>query len=514
MPTTSENNKRIAKNTVMLYFRMIVMLLISLYTSRVVLNTLGVVDYGVYNVVAGVIVMLGFITGSLADATSRFITVDLGKGDMELLKKTIGNILFIYLLISILIFIVGETIGLWFVTTHLQIPEDRQYAALWVYQLSIFASILAVISSPYNALIIAHERMSAFAYISILDAVMKLLIVFLLQLIPYDKLIIYAILVFVVQTIDRIIYGAYCSKNFIEIRTRPAYDKKLFKEIFSFSGWEMGSKMAVMGYTQGLNILLNIFFGPAVNAARGLAVKVQAICLQFSNNFLMATKPQIYKSYARGDFAYMHKLLLKGSKFGFFILFFIALPISLEADLVLKWWLGIVPDHTANFIRLIMFTSLMSCLCTMVVSSVHATGNIMKFHLIEGSLLLTIVPIAYLLLKFFNVPPESVFIVHISVEIVTHYVRLRIVLPMIKLPIMQYFKQVVVPILLVITVSPIVPLIVFLNTDKTVGSFFIVCILCVLSCSLTIFSLGCTNNERKFAVEKSTNLFRKLRYKV
>lgn len=511
MPSTSDNNKRIAKNTLMLYFRMLLMLLINLYTSRVILNTLGVVDYGINNVVAGVITMLGFLTGSLGTATSRFITFELGKGDLTTLKRVWGNIILMYLLLAFIILIIGETIGLWFVKTQLVIPEERMHAALWVYQFSIFSTILGVISAPYNSVLIAHERMSAFAYISIADAVLKLLIVYLLTLIPYDKLIVYAVLFFLVQCFDRIVYGVYCAHHFEEVHARLRYEGKFFREILSYAAWTLNGGLAVIGYTQGLNILLNLFFGPAVNAARGVAVQVQGICYQFSTNFLLATKPQIIKSYACGDLEYMHKLVLKASKFAFFILFFIALPLSLEVDQVLHWWLGIVPEHTGNFLRLILCTSMLRCLATPVVDSVHATGRIKKFQIVEGTMLLTVVPIAYVMLKFFDVPPEAVFVVHIFVKICTQYARLRIVLPMIGMRLITYFRKVVIHIALVVIVSPIVPVLVYLRIEPSLLSFLIVCLMSVLSLLCTIYFLGLTSHERELAVNKAYSIIARIR---
>ena len=394
MSDTSTNNKQIAKNTLLLYVRMLFMLVINLYTSRVVLNTLGVVDYGINNVVGGVIAMLGFLTGSLGAASSRYITYDLGKGDMAIMKKTFGNILSIHFILATIVLIVGETLGLWFVSTQLQIPPERETAAIWVYQFSIFSSVLAVISVPYNATIIAHEKMSAFAYISIADAILKLLIVYLLILIPYDKLIIYAILYFCIQAFDRIVYGIYCSQHFEETHTYLRYDRSLFREIFLFAMWTMNGGLAVVGYTQGLNILLNIFFGPTINAARGIAVQVQSVCQQFCNNFQMALNPQLTKSYAQGNLDNMHRLVVKSSKFSFYILFFIVLPLMFEAEFVLKLWLGTVPEYTVTFLRLILVVGLLYTLSNPIIVSVHATGRLKKFQMIEGTMLLTIVPIA------------------------------------------------------------------------------------------------------------------------
>lgn len=492
-------SKRIAKNSFLLYIRMLFMLIISLYTSRVVLNTLGVVDYGIYNVVGGVIAMLNFLTNSLGVASSRYITYDLGKGDITVMKRTIGNILCIHYFLALIIFLLGESIGLWFMETQLQIPVERQNAAFWVYQFSIFTSVISIIGIPYNAMIIAHEKMSAFAYISITDALLKLGMVYLLLVIPYDKLVVYAFLYFCIQAFDRIVYGIYCKRHFEESHAKIAYNKGLFKNIFSFAGWVMSGSLAAMGFTQGLNILLNIFFGPVVNAARGIAVQVQIVSQQFCNNFQMALNPQLTKSYAQGDLNYMHKLLIKSSKFSFYILLFIVMPLMLEADLVLHWWLGIVPEKTTIFLRLVLCTSLLATLSNPIVESVHASGIIKRFQIIEASLLLTIVPISYFLLKFFHIAPEFVFVVHIVIEIITQYVRLRIVLPIIRMGLKNYVHQVLMPIIVVCILAPILPVVVYQNLSLgDISSFLIVCMTSVISSSIVIYGLGCTEVERSF----------------
>lgn len=482
------------------------MLLISLYTSRVVLSTLGIVDYGINNVVGGVITMLGFLTSSLGGASSRYITYNLGKGDMAALKKTFGNILSIHFILAAIVLVIGETVGLWFMSTQLQIPPERETAALWVYQFSIFSSVLAVISVPYNATIIAHEKMSAFAYISIADTILKLLIVYLIVIIPYDKLIIYAILYFCIQAFDRIVYGIYCSRHFEETHTRLRYDGNLFREIFAFAGWTMNGDLAVIGYTQGLNILLNIFFGPAVNAARGIAVQVQGVCQQFCSNFQMALNPQLTKSYAQGNLDYMHSLLVKSSKFSFYILFFIVLPLVFKTEFVLKLWLGIVPEHTATFLRLILIVGLLYTLSNPIIVSVHATGKLKKFQLIEGTMLLTIVPIAYILLKFFGIRPEYVFVVHIAVELCTQYARMRIVLPMINMKLGDYVRSVLKPIAFVVFLSPWLPYITNITVHGQWSSFFLVCIMCVLCISGCVYLIGCTVSERMFIKRKLSGI--------
>jgi len=498
MSANSNNNKQIAKNTSLLYVRMLVMLVINLYTSRVILRTLGVVDFGINNVVGGVIGMLGFITGSLSGASSRYITYDLGKGDITKLTKVFSSVIYIHYLIAILILVLGETIGLWFMMTKLQLPAERATAALWVYQFSIFSSILGIISIPYNADIIAHERMSAFAYITLLDAALKLLIVYLLVVIPFDKLIVYAILFFFIQLLDRVIYYQYCRKHFVESKAKPIFDKALFKEISGYAGWTMTGNLAVVGYTQGLNILLNMFFGPAVNAARGIAVQVQNVCQQFCSNFQMAINPQLTKSYAQNDLDRMHNLLIRSSKFSFYIILFIAIPLMIEAQMVLKVWLGIVPDHTVNFLRLILIIGILYTLSNPILTALHATGQIRKFQIVESSMLLSIVPIAYLLLKLFGIPPEYVFVVHITIEMITQYVRLYMILPMIKMKKIIYVKKVIIPISIVVILSPIAPLIVNNFVKNGVVNFFSVCITCIVFVSAIIYFIGCTDREKEF----------------
>ncbi len=512
MPTqSSDNNKRIAKNTLLLYFRMLFLLVVSLYTSRIVLNALGVVDYGLYNVVGGIVVMLGSLTGSLAGTSSRFITYELGVGDKGRMIKVFGNVILLHWLSAGIIFLLAETVGLWFLNTQLQIPTGREVAAFWVYQLSIISALISVVSIPYNAAIVAHERMGAFAYISILDAVMKLLAVFLLVKLPFDRLIVYAALLVLIQIVDRVIYGVYCLRHFEETRVKSLYDKKIFRSIFSYSLWTLNGSLAYFGFTQGLNILLNIFFGPAVNAARGIAVQVQGVCQQFCNNFQMALNPQLTKSYAQGNLDYMHSLVVHSSKFSYFILFFIVLPLMYESKLVLQIWLGVVPEHTVNFLRLVLIIGLLFTLSNPIITSVHATGNVRRFQMIEATMLLFIVPIAWILLKFFGVTPEAVFLVHIVIEVITQVVRLYLVCPMINFSKRVYFTQVIKPIALVTILAPILPYCVYIQHMSSVVSFFAVCTASVISCAVIMFYVGCTKHEREFLLGKVSLIFSKIK---
>lgn len=503
MINQSQDNKRIAYNTILLYIRMLFLVLISLYTSRITLQVLGIEDYGINNVVGGIITFLGFMTNSLAGASSRFITFALGKGDFQELKKVFNNIVSIHILFAIIIFIIGETIGLWFVINKLNIPESREAAAFWVYQFSIITAMGSFISMPYNAAIIAHEKMSAFAYLTIGDAILKLIAVYLLMILPYDKLILYASAITCIQLFDFIIYILYCNKKFIETRiSKLEIEKKTFKEIFSYAGWTMNGNLAVYGYTQGLNVLLNIFFNPIINAARGIAVQVQTIVNSFSTNFQMAINPQLTKSYAQNDLLRMHDLLISSSKYSVFLMLLICIPLSLEIELILKWWLGEYPEHTCNFLRLTLMASILYCLANPLITSIHATGNIKRFQIIEGTTLITIVPIAYILLKLFNLPPESVFIIHIAIEILAQYLRIQIVLPIIKMKKKEYFIRVVLPIIKVTILSLIVPLIIYKYTSTDIGSFIVTCIICSISTITTIFFIGCTYQERTLILNK------------
>lgn len=495
------NGKRIAKNTLLLYFRMLFIMVVSLFTSRIVLNTLGIEDYGIYSVVGGVISLLGFITSSLSGASTRYIIYALGEGNIEKMSRTFGNIVVIHLILAIFILIVGETVGLWFVCNKLQIPEGREVAAIWVYQFSILTAMIGIISVPYNAAIVAHERMSAFAYISIVDVVLKLLIVYLLLVVSWDKLVIYAALLCVIQLFDRVLYSVYCRKYFSETTGRLIIDKKQFKDIFVFAGWTMNGTLAVMGCNQGLNILLNLFFGPVVNAARGIAGQVQSVASQFCANFQIAINPQLTKSYAQRNFLQMHDLIIASSKYSFFLMMFICLPLMFEAGQVLKWWLGIVPDHTVIFLRWGICISLLGTLSNPIGISVHATGNLKKFQLIEGTMLLMIVPISYLLLKFYHIPPEGVLAVHFCIELVTQFARVKIVLPMVHMNIRDYFQKVIFPILRVMLLAPILPMLCYYYLSDGIFSFFILCVVCVCSSLFVMYFIGCTDTEKTFLIE-------------
>ena len=510
MSNTSENNKRIAKNTLLLYVRMLFMMVVNLYTSRVVLNTLGVEDFGIYNVVGGVVAMFGFLNLAMASGTQRFLTFELGRGDFPQLQKVFSTSLLIHGLISVLIVILAETIGLWFLYNKMVIPEARIDAALWVYQFSILSTVVMIMSVPYNAAIIAHERMSAFAYISVLEVSLKLLIVFLLLIGDFDKLKLYAILMFMVQLSIRLVYSSYCSKHFKETKFRRLWDGSLFKEMLGFAGWHLWSGCAVIAFTQGLNILLNMFFGPTVNAARAISVQVQNAISQFSGNFQTALNPQITKSYAVNDLNYMHGLIFRSSKFTFLLLLFLSMPVMIEAPVILKVWLKTVPDHTVIFLRIMLCTVIIDSVANPLMVSAAATGKVRRYQSVIGCILLTILPISYVVLKL-GCDPYSVFIVHMCVCIVAFITRLYIIKPLIKLSIWAYFKNVILCSLKVVVCSLPIPLALHLLMKTGILTAICVCCVSVIMVSLCSYFIGFNTNERMFVRGKLNSILNKIK---
>lgn len=512
MSQPSENNKRIARNTMLLYVRMLFMMAVSLFTSRVVLNTLGVEDYGIYNVVGGVVAMFGFINGSMSSATQRYITFALGKGDMRNLQKVFSTALQIHVLIAAVIVVLGETVGLWFLYSQMQIPAERMDAAFWVLQCSIVSTVVMIVSVPYNADIIAHEKMSAFAYISILEVVLKLAVVYVLLIFSYDKLILYAFLILAVQLLIRFCYSRYCNRHFEESKYHHVWDKPLFKEMTGFASWSMFGNLSGVLYGQGLNMLLNVFFGPVVNAARAVAVQVQNAIQQFVSNFQMALNPQITKTYAKGEMEEMHKLMFRSARFSFYLLFLLSLPFLFETEFILTIWLKTVPDNTVVFLRIMICTSLIYALANPLLVANQATGKVRKYQAVCGSILLLILPISYVCLRL-GCPAYSVFIVHFVVESVTQLVRMLILRPLIGIRIRDYLTNIYIKVILVTSLSLLVPLAVYENMDNTAARFLVMCVTCVLSVGLVTYSVGLSRNERAFFRSKASAAINKIFHK-
>ena len=496
-----DNNKRIAKNTLLLYFRMLFMMAVSLFTSRVILNTLGVEDYGIYNVVGGVVAMFGFLNGSMSSATQRYITFALGKGDEKRLQTVFSTTLQIHTLIAAIIVILGETIGLWFLYNKMQIPADRMDAAFWVLQCSIISTVIMIVSVPYNADIIAHEKMSAFAYISVLEVVLKLAIVYMLVVFSVDKLILYAFLILAIQVLIRFCYSIYCNRHFKETKYIHVWDKALFKEMTGFAGWSIFGNLSAVIFTQGLNILLNVFFGPVVNAARAVAVQVQNAIQQFVGNFQMALNPQITKTYAQGKMEEMHKLMYRSARFSFYLLFFLSLPVLFETDFILTVWLNTIPEHTVTFLRIMICTSLIyTCANPMIIAN-QATGKVKKYQAVCGTTLIMILPISWILLKL-GFPAYSVFIVHFVMEGVCQLARMLMLRPLIGIGLRDYFYNIYLRVAIVVIAAVVCPGLVYVYMPEGLIRFLVVGMVSVLSVSLSAYLLGLSANERVFIKSK------------
>lgn len=499
--STAENNKRIAKNTFYLYFRTILIMLISLYTSRVILEALGVEDYGLYNVVGGVASMFSVITGALSASISRFITYELGKKEAttERLTTLFSTSMKIQVTLGTIIIILGETIGLWFVKTQLNIPAERMVAALWVWQCVLFSFFINLISVPYNASIIAHEHMNAFAVVSIIDAVLKLLICYLVIVIQSDKLIVYAILHVTVALLIRIIYAAYCHRHFDECHYKKSKDSGLMKEMMSFAGFSFMNNAANILNSQGLNILINIFFGVVLNAARGIATQVEGAILQLVNNFTLAVNPQITKSYAVADKKRMFRLVCLGSKYAYFMLLFIAVPVFLETDFILRLWLKTVPDYTVVFLRLSIIGGMVKMLGNTGFTACMATGKIKSYSIWITSVGILAFPLTWAAFSL-GAPAEYAYYVFIVVYVAVEVVRLILMKKMLGFPPIMYVKEVLLYILLVTPIVFILPIICLNLVEAGFARFFVVAFTSVISTAIVVYCLGLKKKERIYLI--------------
>ena len=510
MESNTQRNQRIAKNTVLLYIRTAFTMLVSLFTSRIILNVLGVDNYGIYNVVGGTISMFSIISGSLSGAISRFITFGLGEGDLEKLKRIFSTSVNIQIGLSVVIFILAEIGGLWFLNAKLNIPPDRMYAAHWVLQFSILTFILGLISTPYNACIIAHERMSAFAYISILEAVGKLAIALLITMLTTDKLILYAILMCTIAFIIRMTYGAYCKKHFEECTFHFVFDKELLRRMFSFAGWNFIGATATILRDQGGNIVINLFCGPAVNAARGIAFQVNTAIHGFITNFMTALNPQITKSYASGDKNYMMSLILHGARLSFYMLLFLSLPVLVNTHYILMLWLKIVPEHSVTFVRLVLILGMCEAISNPLITAMLATGNIRKYQIIVGSLNMMNLPISYILL-FMGMYPEAVFIVAIILSISCLAARILLLRGMIGLSGKDFLIKVCVNVIIVTAFSTIFPIWLATQLSESFSSFVYLTMSSFVCTGIVIYYVGLNKAERQFAKDKVNRIIKKIK---
>lgn len=495
MSQTSENNKRIAKNTLLLYFRMFFIMAVTLFTSRVVLSTLGVVDFGIYNVVGGVVAMMGLLNGAMSVSTQRYLTFELGRGDSVRLKQVFSVCLTIYLMLSTIVILFAETIGLWFLNSKMVIPMERMEAANWVYQFSILSAVMSLMTNPFNATIIAHEKMNVYAYVSILEVALKLGVVYLLLVIPTDRLVTYGTLILVSQFVVALCYAIYCWRKFSETHYRFYWDKPLFKELISYSGWNLYGSAAGLVKGQGLNILLNMFFNPAVNAARGIAYQINSAITQFFTNFYTAVRPQITKYYAKGEIDEMIKLVFRSSKFSFYLIMLISLPIILETPCIVNLWLGQLPEYVVPFTRLIIAISAIDSMASPLMTTAHATGKIKLYQSSVGTVIILNLPISYLLLKMGG-GALTVFYVSLCISVTCLFLRLWIVRRLVNFPVRQYVTEVIGRCILICILSLIVPLAVHLLLPQSFLNTAIVCCLSIVASLVTIYSVGINSHER------------------
>lgn len=496
----SDNNKRIAQNTLMLYFRMLLIMGVSLFTVRVVLDTLGEVDYGLFNVVGGIVTMFSFLSGTMASASQRFFSFEIGLNNIQQLKKTFAMTMTIYAIIAVVIFVLAETVGLWFLNNKMTIPSDRMVSARWVYQFSIFSFMMTMFTIPYNAAIIAHERMKVYAWGSISEALLKLIIVYLLVIFSYDKLKLYAVLMFVVTALVTFAYRTYCQRNFEESRFSFYWETRLFKEIISFSSWNLFGSMAVVFKNQGINILLNVFFNPTINAARAIAYQVNTAINQFVTNFSTAVNPQITKYYAAGEKKRMMKLVFQSSKFSYFLLFLLSMPLLLETKFILSIWLKELPEYVTLFTRLVIINALIDSLTGPLITSALATGRIKIYQIVVGGTMLLNLPVSYVLLKL-GFPPQSTMYVAIIISIINLFLRLIMLRKMMEFPMWPFIFDVVMKIGLVTLIAYIIPLALIIELRESLLRFMIVLVSGFIMSGLTIYFVGLSSGDRRFVRE-------------
>lgn len=500
----NDNNKKIAKNTFLLYIRTFITMCISLYTSRIVLQELGVEDFGIYNVVGGFVGMFSLISATLTSSTQRFITFELGKKKDSHTQEIFSTAIIIHVSIALLIIILAESVGLWFLNEKMTIPADRLIAANWVFQFSLITFIFNLISIPYNSAIIAHEKMSAFAYISLIETSFKLIIAYTLKINLYDNLIVYSFLMLCTAIIVRLIYSIYCSRNFPESHFIFVKEKKFYKQILGFSGWNILGSSSVVLTNYGINVLLNLFFGVTINAARGITNQVNNAINQFVSNFTMAINPQITKAYAANDYTYMMKLVMLGARYSFYLLLLITLPILFETEYILNLWLKNVPYYTIIFIRLSICYTLCQSLSNTLYISMLATGNIRNYQLVVGSLAMMSFPLAYVFFKI-GLSPEYGYYAMILISIICLIVRLIMLKGMINISIKTFFSKVVCRVLIVTPIASIIPYYITSIMSPCFIRLMVTIILTIISTSIIILFVGIAKEERLYVIQQIKN---------
>lgn len=508
--TKNMSGKRVAKNTLVLYVRTFITLLISLYTSRITLQVLGIDDYGIQAAVAGAIALFNSITNSISSSISRFITFELGAGNKQKLNRIFCTSMNLQLLMALLEILIMETIGLWFLNTQMNIPPERMVAANWVFHCAVLSFALGLLQIPYMATLIGREQMKPFAYFGILESILRLVIVLLLLILPFDKLIAISILGIGVSFIILLSYHLFCRIKFAECRYRFMHDKSLMKEMSGFASWNFLTNATWVINSQGVNILLNIFFGVRINAAQGIAAKLESICKKFIFGFMTALNPQITKSYAAGEMGNLFKLVLSGGKFSYFLMFCICLPLMFETDTILHLWLGNnVPEYTTIFFHLSIVATLIQMLGNTVYYACMATGKIRKYSIATTAVQIMVFPFTWFAFKL-GMKAESTYIIAIVVYIIYNHVGLVMAHELINLPVIRFYKDVIIPIVMVTVIAIILPLIMKNYLTESLLSSLLIMFICIISAFSSIYLFGLTNDERQFVKSKINNKFAKL----
>lgn len=508
------NNNRIAINSIFLYVRMFITMGISLFTSRVVLRTLGADDFGLYNVVGGIIVIVSFLNSALSGATRRFITYELGKEEKSDVSAVYSTSLIVHGVISIFLFLMCESIGLWFLQNYLTIPLGRMDAAFSVYQFSLFSAIVVLVNIPHYSLLIAYERLGAFASISIIEALLKLVLVYLIQFIKMDKLVVYASVIFFLSLATQLSYFLYVKLKISNVCFSLKVQKEVFHKMLNFTSWNLFGNLSHVGYTQGVNVLLNVFFGTTVNASRAISLQVQGAVDAFVTNFQMAVNPQITKSCAQKDYKTFHNLIFQSSKLSFFLLLCIVVPIFFNVDYILSIWLHTVPPYTSDFVRIFLWISLVNCIEKPLLVGITSTGDIKYHHLVVSGLLFLILPISYLSLRIYS-NPVLPFLIHLLVLLLVQSVRIYMSRLLLKMSAKLYFSNVIFPVLFVFFISFVICYL--FNNSFNIPNLTVITLKMLGSCLIcisVIYLFGLSKSERLYCKNKCSSISYSVRSKI
>lgn len=503
------DNSRIAKNTIFMYMRMAITMLVGLYTSRVVLRVLGVEDYGLYNVIGGIIALFNVLNNALINTTSRFITVTLANGNATETRRTFNMAFLMHFAVALFLIVLGETVGLWYLDHKLVIPVGREFAAGWLYQFTIITAVLGTVNVPYNACIVAHEKINIFAILQVIDSFLKLGIVFVIQVTQYDKLIFYAVLMLLVTVFNFLFNFGYCQKKFKEVRILFYWSGNKFKEMLKFIGWALVGNFSNMFYTQGINLMLNAFCGPAVNAARGIAVQVQGVVAQMAHNVQTAINPQILKTYAVNDLGRMHMLICASSRYCYYLLLLFSLPIMLEANYILHLWLGVVPEHTVSFIRLTLMTVLLDAFINPMFTANLASGRLNLYYIPVSVISVTFMFITYFAIKY-TLMPESTFLCYLAMVAIGLVIRVFVMQKQVQLKPGIYIKTAILPAIVVTLLASVLPIASHSMVEGNVARLFLSIIISVVSTMAAVWAVGISKQERQFAVQFVKNKLNKV----